>query len=112
MSFFVARDPITHTITDTDTGETATVDIRPLNAGDQVAIQDTIRVLIGDEAEPEVNIGTMKLLIVERALAGWSLDLALNRNTISALKPEIFEQIYRLANGGEPTASPLAEGAS
>lgn len=103
MAFFISRDPVTHTITDPATGETATVDIVPLNAGDQVAIQDSIRMQIGEDASPEARIGSLKLLIVERALVGWSLDVAPTRNTIERLNPEVFEQIFQLANA---SASP------
>jgi len=112
-SFFVSREAVTHTITHPDTGETATVDIRPMNAGDQVAIQDSIRMSIaadGDGIEDaELRAGTYRRMLVERLLVGWSLDVPLTPNTLDKLDPRIYNQIAELCSGqpvgGNPTTA-------
>lgn len=111
MAFFVNREPVSHTITDPDTGETATVQIVELNAGDLVGIQDSIRVTQdeNDDMSPEFLLGTMKMLQVEKALVGWSLDGTPTANTIANLDPRVFEQIATIVNGVSKDSDPLEQ---
>jgi hypothetical protein len=109
MTWFTKTELSTHTITDPDSGEEATIQIRELNAGDQAAIQDSIRMRVGDNPEPEIRIGAFKLLMVEKALVSWSLDLGVSPSTIRQLTPAVFEQVFDHVNGTKTDADlPLA----
>lgn len=99
MAFFTDLTPTEHTITDPDSGETATVKIRKLTAGDLAGIQDSIRLSMeGDNPTPEVQIGIFRMMIVEKSLVDWSLDTPVSPNTIRMLNPLVFEQIFALCN--------------
>ncbi len=103
MSFFTNLEPTEHTITDPDTGETATVQIKKLSAGDLASIHDSIRMNLGDkgEARPDINLGAFRMLIVEKSLVSWSLEQPVTPNTIRLLSPAVFEQIFDICNEDE-----------
>jgi len=107
MAFFTSNEVTSHTIHD-DEGNEATINVRALNSGDQAVIQDSIKMSIGDNPEPDIKIGAFRLLMVERALVSWSLDLPVSPNTIRQLEPSVFEQIFNIVNGSEEEA-PLDE---
>lgn len=85
---------------------TATVKLRPLNAGEMAKINE-IRVDAGGGTIP---IGEGRLLAVELALVEWSLDQPITRDTIRQLNPVVFQRIYDLVDvGGEPDDPPRRE---
>lgn len=114
--FFVSRDAVTHVITHPDTGEEATVEIRRMNAGDQVAIQDSIRMNVNEDGieDAEIRAGTYRKMLVERLLVAWSLPLPVTPTTLDQLDPRIYNAIAELCAtqpvGGN--ATPLADSAS
>ncbi len=65
----------------------ATVTCKRLTAGDHADIVD----VLFDEERGE---GGQRLLIVERAVVGWTLPEAYTPAMLSGLKPEVFLQIY------------------
>lgn len=105
MSFFISNETYKRTITDPVSGEEAEVELRPLNAGDRAALEDTIRMEAGD-SNPQVLLGTMRRLTVERALVGWSLEVSPTPETIKSLNPDVFEQIFEHVNMGGVTEDP------
>lgn len=105
MSFFTKTDTYRITITDPDSQETAEVELRPLNAGDQAMFSDTIA-MTGDQ-EPSVRLGSLRLLMVERAIVSWTLDVSPTRASIEQLTIPVFEQIFEAVNAGE--SPPLDE---
>lgn len=76
---------------------TATVSLRPLNAG-HVARMNELK-LKSDGAS--IDLGAAKVLAVEFALVDWSLPTPITADTIKQLNPMVFEQIYELVDGGE-----------
>ena len=106
--WFVKSDVVRHTIRHPQSGAEAEVELRPLTAGD-VAVLNEIRLNAGGGGA--IALGEAKLLAVERALVGWSLPQAITRDTIAQLNPLVFEEIYRLVDGGEGangTGPPIA----
>ena len=79
--------------------------MRELNAGDMAVIQDTVRILAGNDPAPDVKIGAMKLIMVERALVGWSLEVSCTPSSIRNLDPRVFEAIFKIINGGDEAAT-------
>lgn len=81
-------------------GEKASVTLRKLNAGDQAAIHDSIAV---SEDAAEIKLGTIKLLMVTRAVEKWDLPLAPTEASIKSLEPAVFDQIVEAVEfGGSP----------
>lgn len=105
MSFFIKNETYKVTITHPDTEETAEVELRPLNAGDTAAFSDTIAMTMGEE--PSIRLGSLRLMMVERAVVSWSLEVAPSRSTIERLDPRVFEQIFQAI---ESPSSPLETG--
>lgn len=84
-------------------GEKATVTLRRLNAGDQAAIQDTLRMGIGEGADATPALGTMRMLTVQKSLVDWTLPGPKpSPEAISQLDPEVFDQIYAHCEIGTP----------
>jgi hypothetical protein len=90
---------------------TEKVTLRPLNAGDRAEIDDAIRIEFADATDdeeakvsPQVRIGTMKRLVVSRALVSWTLELPVSEATLSQLQPDVFEQIFGHTSFGTPKA--------
>lgn len=80
-------------------GALATVTLRPLNSGDKSDLEDTVRMIAAENGDltPELKVGTMKRLTVERAVQSWTLPGPTpTAATIAALNPHIFEQIFAL----------------
>jgi hypothetical protein len=123
---FAAHETYEETITDPRDGETWTVTLRELNAGDDAAIRDETVIEIeldeeGQEVErSRVPMGRLRLRAVERAIVSWTLPLALSPNAIRVLNAEIFEQIYRhvrwssasAAEDDSPPTEPQTESSS
>jgi len=111
VSFFIAVEPYKREITAPD-GEKGEVTMRRLNAGDQAAIQDTLRMTLGDETETSLAMGTMRMLSVQRAVLDWSWPGPKpSSESISQLEPEVFEQIYSFVEiGTPPTPAPSTAG--
>lgn len=105
MPFFVPAQTSSHEITSPD-GETASIEIRQLNAGDVASIHDSIR--LSTDAEPEVKLGAFRFAMVEAALVSWSLPEDLTPNTLRQLEPIVFDQIYQAVNSSQDE-SPLDE---
>lgn len=70
-----------------DPDVTATVTCKRLNAGDHAAVVDALH----DEERGE---GETRMIIVERAVTGWSLPQAYSPAMLAGLKPEVFLQIW------------------
>jgi hypothetical protein len=91
-------------ITDPESGEKATVTLRPLSWGD-VAKMNEIRFAQDETAEgggvAKMAPGENKLLLVELALVKWTLPFEITRETIRKLNPLVGEQIYRHVDVGE-----------
>lgn len=113
MPFFVEAGTYVREITSPD-GETAEVTLRRLNAGDQAAIQDALRMSMDDEnSDASPSIGTMRVLTVRRALLDWTIPGSKpTPETISMLEPEVFEQIYSHCEIGTPPTPEQKESAS
>lgn len=102
MGFFISAETYTKTIKSPD-GEEGEVTLRRLNAGDQAAIQDTLRMSLDENADASLAIGTMRMLTVERALVKWSWPGPQpSPEAISQLEPEVFEQIFSFVEIGTP----------
>lgn len=115
-SFFVPRDAVTHVIKHPDTGEEASVEIRRMNAGDQVAIQDSIRMMLSEDGveDAQLQLGTYRRLLVKRLLVSWSLELPVSDSTLDQLDPRVYNEIADLCSG-QPVggdSSPLTDSAS
>jgi hypothetical protein len=108
MGFFIDQAPYEREI-EAPSGEKGTVKLRRLNAGDQAAIQDTLRMSINEDADASMAIGTMRMLTVRRALVGWSWMPSPTPETISQLEPEVFEQIYSYCEMGTPPTLPTTD---
>lgn len=102
MPFFIKTEPYTREVEAPD-GEKGTVTLRRLNAGDQAAIQDTLRMSLSEDADASLAIGTMRMLTVNRALLDWSWPGPKpSPEAVSQLEPEVFEQIYAFVEIGSP----------
>jgi hypothetical protein len=116
MNPFVTHETYTRTV---KLGESEwQVTLRPLSAGDRAAIQDLTRVSSGGE-DVGLQLGTMQMLTVTRAVVTWTLPQPPTAETIAALHPDLFEQIFELTSFGEipaeegaAAADPLAESSS
>ena len=107
--FFISTELYEREVTAPD-GSTGKVRLRRLNAGDQAAIQDTLRMAIGDEADAALKIGTMRMLTVSRALVDWDLPGPKpSPEAISQLEPDVFEQIYGFVEIGSPPTGTTSE---
>jgi hypothetical protein len=106
MGFFISTDTYTRKIKSPD-GDEGEVTLRRLNAGDQAAIQDTLRMSLEEGADASLAIGTMRMLTVERALIKWDWEGPQpSPESISQLEPEVFEQIYSHVEIGTPPTPP------
>lgn len=106
MPFFIDTKPYEREIVAPD-GEEGKVVLRRLNAGDQAAIQDTLRMSISEDADASLAIGTMRMITVTRALIDWSWPGPKpSPESISQLEPEVFEQIYSHVEMGTPPTIP------
>lgn len=85
---------------------TATVKLRPLNAGDIAAINE----LKVSRQGASIALGEVKLLAVEMALVEWSIGQPITKDTIAQLNPLVFEQIHDLVDvgGDNPPTAPAA----
>jgi hypothetical protein len=102
MPFFISTEPYKRTVLSPD-GEEGVVTLRRLNAGDQAAIQDTLRMSLSEDADAALALGTMRMLTVQRALMDWSWPGAKpTPESIAQLEPEVFEQIYSFCEIGTP----------
>lgn len=100
--FFITAETYTKTVKGSG-GEEGTVTLRRLNAGDQAAIQDTLRMSLDEGSDASLAIGSMRMLSVERALIDWDWDGPKpSPEAISQLEPEVFEQIYSFVEIGTP----------
>lgn len=102
MGFFITTETYDREVEGTN-GEKGTVTLRRLNAGDQAAIQDTLRMSLSEEADASMALGTMRMLTVQRALIKWSWEGPQpSPEAIAQLEPEVFEQIYAYVEIGSP----------
>lgn len=109
MGFFIANDKPYEKEIEAPDGEKGTVTLRRLNAGDQAAIQDTLRMSISEDeaADASMAIGTARMLTVNRALINWSWPGPKpSPEAISQLEPSVFEQIYSHVEIGTPPTKP------
>lgn len=112
MSFFISTEPYEREI-ESPSGEKGTVKLRRLNAGDQAAIQDTLRMSLGDDGtDSSLALGTMRMLTVKRALIDWSWRPSPTPELIAQLDPDVFEQIYSHVEMGVPPTSTNGASAS
>ena len=81
-------------------GEKGKVMLRRLNAGDQAAIQDMLRMSV-DEGDTQLAMGSMRLLTVRRAVVSWDFGPC-SEETIAQLEPDVFEQIFSAVEIGTP----------
>lgn len=103
-------------------GEKATVTLRPLDAGDRAELQDTMRMELAAEEgsdegriTPEMKMGSMRMLTVERAVVSWTLPgPGPTRASVRSLHPDVFEKIFESVQWGKRPADPTvaAEAAS
>jgi hypothetical protein len=108
MAFFIKQTTYRRDITDPDSGETSWVELRPLNAGDTAMFSDSIAMTNeDDEVAMSVRLGTLRMLMVERAVVAWGLEVSPTPETIRQLHPKVFEQIFQHIDAGED--SPLEE---
>jgi hypothetical protein len=86
------------------------VTLRPLNSGDRTELEDNVRMEVGnEEATPQMLLGTMRRMTVERAIVGWTLEEDVNTMTIRRLNPGVFEQIFAaITFGNVPAEQALA----
>lgn len=93
-----------------EAGEEAEVTLRLLNAGDKAEVEDQQQVRVDADEEtvtPEMRMGSMKHLIVNRALVSWTLPLPPPTEAIVAsLDDGIFQQLFALASFGQPPKQP------
>lgn len=108
MAWFVDAQNYSRTIRDPESGEEAQVTLRPLNAGDRAMLEDTVQ-LQAESGDPQVLLGTMKRLTVERAVVDWTLPLAATPETLRSLHPDVFEQIFSFVSFGSVPAEPEEE---
>lgn len=90
-------------------GNTAEVTYRPLNAGDHAAIQDVLRSTNQDEDRWALELGSMRILAVEKAVVDWTIPGAKpTPESIRQLAPPVFDQIYAHVRLGSenPTLPP------
>jgi hypothetical protein len=97
--FFVANTPYTRTIRDPESDATAEATMRPLNAGDQADLEDTIA-MGADGESVDVKIGLWKLLSIEKALISWTLPQEPSASSIRALHPAVVDQLATLVTFG------------
>lgn len=106
MPFFIDTTPYEREV-EAPGGEKGTVKLRRLNAGDQAAIQDTLRMSLSEDADASLAIGTMRMLTVQRALIDWSWPGPKpSQESIAQLEPEVFEQIFSWCEIGSPPTPP------
>ena len=109
MGFFISAATYEKTVKTPD-GEEGVVTLRRLNAGDQAAIQDTLRMSLSEDADASLAIGTMRMLTVERALVKWDWPGPQpSPEAISQLEPEVFEQIFEAVEIGTPPTAEQTE---
>lgn len=96
---------------------TETVTLRPLMAGDKADIQDEVRISLagGDNEDDEdggganaaeLRIGAQRILVVSRAIVGWTLPKAVSVSAVRSLNPKVFDQIYAEVSWGKIPAAP------
>ena len=107
MAFFTRSATYKRTIKDPDTGDEATITLRPLNAGDRAELQDLTRMQMGDEGSAELRLGQMQLITVSRAIVDWTLDEPTTPEAVAMLHPDVFDDIYsHISWGSVPTEEP------
>jgi hypothetical protein len=74
-----------------DGGETATVTLRPLTAGDLAAIYDSSTV---SAVSTMSGVGTLKLVMCQRAIVSWTLEGNPTMAKLRALKPKVLDAIF------------------
>lgn len=115
MSLLVRGQTYTAPIEDPETGETITVTLRKLNARDDAALRDSMR-MMGGEEEDEVNfelrLGTWQLLTVQRSIVGWDhpTDPPPTPDLVGDLHPDVFDAIYQAVERGSGIKPPEADG--
>jgi hypothetical protein len=102
MSFFVDNEPwpveIEHD------GETKTVWLRELAAGDEAELDDMLTA-VDEEGVRRLMVGSRALLTVQRAVVRWDLDVEATPISIAALQPAFFDKILKAVNAGRPTVA-------
>ena len=107
MAFFTCSATYKRTIKDPDTGDEATITLRPLNAGDRAELQDLTRMQMGDEGSAELRLGQMQLITVSRAIVDWTLDEPTTPEAVAMLHPDVFDDIYsHISWGSVPVEEP------
>jgi hypothetical protein len=93
-----------------EAGEEAEVTMRVLNSGDKAEVEDTQGVIMsedGESATPDMRMGAMKHLIVNRAVVNWTLPVPPPTPALIASLPSgIFDQIFALTTFGAPPEQP------
>lgn len=106
MAFFVKNLTYTRTIKDPESGEEATVTLRPLNAGDRAELQDLTRMSGGDDGGAELRLGAMQLVTLKRAIVDWTLPEPTTAEAIAGLHPDVFDAIYEYVSWGAVPPEP------
>jgi hypothetical protein len=98
----------TRTITDDRDDEKFEIVYRPLTAGDRAELQDLARMSTDqDEAgSAEMRLGAAQIITLERAIVSWNLPLSKTKQTIEALHPDLFDQIFSNIAWGSPPDEP------
>lgn len=112
MPWFTPTQTYVKTIKDPESDETATVTLRPLNAQDRAAIEDTLQMHGDSEGQvtPQMKLGTMRMLTVTRATVDWSIPGPKpNETTIASLDPRVFEQLWDAVSFGTATEDPTQQ---
>lgn len=89
MGFF-SEDAETYEIEIVDPDDettVATVTCKRLSAGDHAAVVDALY-------DDEHGEGASRMVIIERAVVGWSLPQAYSKAMLAGLKPEVYLQIW------------------
>lgn len=94
MSWFSSEaDRYTGELYDVDdpTKPPETVTFKRLTAGEYAEVQDII-------FDPDRGEGAVRMAIISRALVSWTLQEELTEAILSALKPEVFQQLWLLVD--------------
>jgi len=112
---FVNQETYDVELTDPRDGEKWTATMRTLNAGDRAAIQDETVIETADDGSDRsrVPMGRLRMKAVELAVVKWTLPATATAQTIAALHPDLFDQLYQaVRDGGEagpPTEAPTGD---
>ena len=97
------RRPLRNPVTD----EEGWVELRVLDSGVKAQLEDKVRIEAAmnastgvEEMNPQLLLGTMKMLTVQAAVVRWSLPQAPTNATLSQLNPDVTDQIFEYASFG------------